>query len=189
MHASKLLNIFLYIFQYTILDPRNNDEEYSLGEMSAGLAIGLFNPSNFTYPELEQRMGSIEMQIVSYSFKNAAFEIIENITMATLNKETNPEFFYEGSPNDRLGLTEVPGLFTPKDPNNVFLRNNLITSNHRLLRVQYKKCSLPIGCAQDVEIVQFFKEVDILLMSAINYIDYDEVTPNVNPIKNKFDIV
>ena len=61
MNFCRNVKYLSFNFQYTILDPRNNDEEYSLGEMSAGLAIGLFNPSNFTYPELEQRMGSIEM--------------------------------------------------------------------------------------------------------------------------------
>ena len=70
-------------------------------QMSVGIAVGLFNPETFSNPDFEPKMGSVEIQIVDYDFKIVEFQVIENITMASMNKETNPEFFYKGSPNDR----------------------------------------------------------------------------------------
>ena len=75
----------------------------------------------------------------------------------SINPRDHPSYFSNMSPERRAKMPALTGLFTPKNPNEVIIRDNFGSGSGIALTIKFSKCkqeNLPIGeeCASQKEL-------------------------------------
>ena len=75
---------------------------------------------------------------------------------------------------------------TVKNPELVNIKDNIGSLAYELLFVSFRRCvneTQSVVCASDVDFKEHIGKYNVMLMSMINFIEYEEVEPGVGPVK------
>ena len=86
----------------------------------------MWDPLQLEYVEMDPRIGSIELQVVTLDFISGQYNIVDDVDVYNLNRKDHPDMFRKGSPYEARNLTEVTGLKTPKFPDQVVFKKTFV---------------------------------------------------------------
>ena len=174
------------ITQYTIQSERTVDDELNFGDLRGEVAFGFFNSASFTFPEIPARLGYIEMSVSTFSYETFSTSPIKVIDIEPISPEKQPYAFFEGG--SLSGETSVEGLKVPVNSQDLYFNKITDLHNNAYINLSVKRCdqashSVDQPCATDDEELQnFLDQNTLVLFSATNFIDFDNVEPDEDPV-------
>ena len=101
---------------------RNNQQQFDLNEMEGNVAFGFWQSSGLTSPFLDPTIGQFQLSIKRFNITKNNYEIIKEIELTSLSKDTHPEYFFEGSLLNNF--YETNGFYTAKNFSEIVLQDN-----------------------------------------------------------------
>ena len=81
--------------------------------MKGEFGFGFWDPESLRAIVLDPTLGSISLQLKSWSFEQLTYTPVKEIEMTPFSKDTHPEYFYEGSLV--TNMIDINGFYSAKD--------------------------------------------------------------------------
>ena len=126
------------ITQYIIYDGRSDNKTVSMDESHGEIIFGFLSVPTNRFIPIDPTIATLQVQSVTMDWANPTkLEVHKDLTLASVNKEDNPDLFSNGS---ALNAYDTKGLYTIADQTEVSYRNSVTTFNNRFLRIAVHLC-------------------------------------------------
>ena len=104
---------------------RQTAKEFNFGELFGMIAFGFQNPKTLNFIEPDPRFGTFSLSTITQDWVLRTIDTKREYEMDTVNPSDHPGFFPDDmSPVVRASLPALEGLYTPKNPSEIILRDN-----------------------------------------------------------------
>ena len=128
------------------------------------------------------------MSTVSFNALKNKADVIEELELTAVTKETKPQFFAEGSFLNRS--EDFTGIRSLKNTNAVTLKNNIFAEENTVMRVEVRGCDqtrLTVGqtCGSEEELKAFLATNQLAIGALTNFIDFQQVRIGEDPVEQQ----
>ena len=144
--------------------------------MEGKFIFGFWSQETLTASEIDPTIGQFHLRTKTFDYEVGDYVTVKEIELASISRENDPKYFYEGGPLNNL--IDTNGLLKAKDFSDVVLQDNFQAINGTFVAIELKKCTnsnlLPSGqtCASKEEVQDFFDKNLFVIFALRNFIDY-----------------